>query len=128
MKDFQLSLLILRITLGANLLLHGIAKITGGIEPVKALVAAKGMFDFVAYGVYIGEVLAPIMLILGIFTRLSALTILLTCIAMIYFGHGLSVFEITAFGGLSGEIIFLYLGIALTLIICGGGKYSLMRD
>ena len=48
--------LILRLVLGGTILLHGIAKLTGGIEFISGSVTSAGLPAFVAYGVYVGEV------------------------------------------------------------------------
>ncbi|MNT59702.1 hypothetical protein D3C72_1972350 [compost metagenome] len=51
---------LLRIVLGVLILMHGIAKVTGasGIGFVAKVVADAGLPAWVAYGVYIGEVVA----------------------------------------------------------------------
>src|SRR5438477_2631093 len=71
----NLGLLILRLAVGGLMLFHGIAKINSGVEMLKPALVAKGIPDFFVYGIYIAEVLAPVMIILGIRTRLAALTI-----------------------------------------------------
>jgi putative oxidoreductase len=57
--------LLLRLTLGALMLLHGIAKVRGGIDSIIDAVANAGLPPLLAYGVFVGEVLAPLMLIVG---------------------------------------------------------------
>lgn len=124
----NLGLLFLRIFLGINVLMHGIAKITGGISGVKAMLTAKGIPEFIGYGVYIGEVVAPVMIILGIFTRLGSLVLLGTCAMILYVGHADKLFSITAYGGLAPEIVYLYIGSALCLLLSGGGKFVIKAD
>jgi len=65
--------LVLRLTLGILILLHGIAKLMdpGGLAGISGMLAAKGLPAFIAYGVYIGEVVAPAMIIAA-WSRASA--------------------------------------------------------
>jgi putative oxidoreductase len=58
--------LVLRFTVGFLLLFHGIAKINYGVSFVEELLASKGLPTIIAYGAYIGEIVAPIMLIIGL--------------------------------------------------------------
>ena len=52
------AMVLLRVTLAVLLLFHGWAKITGGIAGIEALVVKAGLPAFLAYGVFIGEVIA----------------------------------------------------------------------
>lgn len=62
------------------MLFHGIHKLFAGIDGISGMLVAKGFPGFVAYGVLIGEVVAPILIILGILTRPAALVIALTMV------------------------------------------------
>ena len=55
----SIAKLLLRLALGGAILLHGIAKLTGGIGGIAGMVSAAGLPSFLAYGVYVGEVIAP---------------------------------------------------------------------
>jgi SRC kinase associated phosphoprotein 2 len=72
MKNFDLGILFARLGLGVCLFMHGFAKILHGIGGVKSILTKAGLPEIVAYGSYIGEVVAPIMIILGIFSRIGA--------------------------------------------------------
>jgi len=117
---------ILRVFLGILMLLHGIHKIFGGIDGIKYLVNSSGLPELVAYGVYIGEVVAPIFLILGLYSRLSAFTIALTMGFAIFLAHSNSIFVLSnKTGGLLIELPFLFLISSIAIVFIGGGKYSL---
>src|SRR5215210_1782413 len=73
MEDF--GKLVLRLTLGILVLLHGVAKIKSGIGFLTPMVTGLGLPPWFAYGVYLGEVLGPIMVILGLFGRTGAFLI-----------------------------------------------------
>ncbi|MBE1851196.1 DoxX family protein, partial [Escherichia coli] len=66
------GLLLLRLTFGILMLFHGVAKIEHGVNWIVSILQAVGLPGFIAYGVYIGEVVAPVLIILGIFTRPAA--------------------------------------------------------
>lgn len=79
-----------RIVLGLLILLHGIAKLRHGLGPIEEMVAAHGMPSFVAYGVLVGEVVAPLMLLLGLYARIGALLIainMLFALALVHMGQ-----------------------------------------
>ena len=52
---------LLRVMLGGMLLYHGIHRITHGIAPIKKMFVMYHLPEMLAYGVYVGEVLAPIL-------------------------------------------------------------------
>ena len=58
-KNLDTGLLILRLTLGILMLFHGIAKITNGVGGIEGMLTSKGLPAFLAYGVYVGEVIVP---------------------------------------------------------------------
>lgn len=122
-KNKDLGFLIMRLSVGIMMLLHGIAKLIGGIEPIQGMVAAKGLPTFISYGVFVGEVIAPLLLIIGFRTRLAALAFVLNCIAIIWLG-GHSVVSLGQYGGWAAELPGLFLFGALALFFTGGGKYA----
>ena len=61
----DLGKLLLRITLGVLILMHGIAKLNGGLSGITGMVEAQGLPGFLGYAVLIGVVVAPLMLIAG---------------------------------------------------------------
>src|SRR3546814_3807409 len=64
-----LGKLVLRLTLGILLLFPGMAKLSHGVRGIEGMVAAHGLPAFFGWAVYIGEVVAPILLIVGGYTR-----------------------------------------------------------
>ena len=73
MRTDDLGKLVLRLTLGLLLIFHGIAKLKGGISGISGMVAGAGFPAALAYLVYVGEFLAPLLVIVGLFTRPAAL-------------------------------------------------------
>ncbi|WP_198304267.1 DoxX family protein [Arcobacter vandammei] len=119
--------LILRLTIGGLMLFHGWAKIVNGIGGIKALTVKAGFPEFLAYGVYLGEVLFPLMIVLGLYTRVSALFVSLTMIGAIYLAHSNELFALGKTGGLVIELALIYLLGAISIMFIGSGKYSLKK-
>lgn len=46
------------------MLFHGIAKLLHGLEGIKGMLASKGLPAFFAYGAYVGEIIAPLLIII----------------------------------------------------------------
>lgn len=120
----NIGLLILRITLGGLMLFHGVAKALGGIKFVEYTLVEKGIPDFIAYGVFLGEIVAPICIILGFLARPAALVYAFTMLVAICLVHGHEICTITATGGLAIELPLLYLLGGVVLFFTGAGKYA----
>lgn len=120
--------LLLRLMVGGLMLFHGIAKINGGIDFIITKVTQEGFPEFLAYGVYIGEVVAPLLIILGLKTRFASFIVVLTMAFAIYFVHANDLFEITKTGAWAIELQMMYLLSALALMFLGAGKLSFDKE
>ncbi len=115
--------LILRLTIGGLMLFHGISKVQNGVAWMMPDLTARGIPTWVAYGVYVGEVAAPILVIAGLFTRLGGLIIAIDMIVAIVIKHQDLLSKIDAnSGGYALELQALYLFGALALVFMGGGR------
>lgn len=117
--------LILRLALGCLILLHGIAKLIGGVGGLSGLVTAAGLPAFVTYGVYVGEVVAPIMVLLGWYSRIGAAVIAINMIFAIALAHRAQLFLLGDSGGWALELQGMFLFTALALALIGPGRFSL---
>lgn len=124
-RNINLGLLILRVSLGVLMLLHGLSKLFNGVGFIEQVVLDAGLPQFIAYGVYIGEVVAPLFLIFGYGTRASALVIAGNCAVAALLVHSSELFTLSAQGGWAVELLGLYFFGALALVFTGGGKYAL---
>ena len=114
---------ILRVALGIIILLHGIAKLKGGIDPIAGMVTAQGLPAFLAYGVYVGEVLAPLMLILGFYARVGGALVAINMLVALFLVHRADLFAINPqSGGWAIEFQALLLFAAITVMLIGPGK------
>lgn len=120
--------LLLRLSVAILILFHGFKKFSYGISGVKALVLKAGLPEFLAYGVYMGELIIPFLLLIGLFTRISALILSVTMIAAIFLAYADKLLMLDAkTGGPLIELPLLYLLASLSIAFLGAGKYSLDR-
>lgn len=117
-KNTDLGLLLLRISTGGLMLFHGVSKLIHGIS---FLVDNMGAFG---YAVYIGEVLAPIAILIGFRTRIAAVLLAVTCVVAVATAHAQEIFTISEHGGYALELLALYFFGALALFFTGAGKYA----
>ncbi|QQP99964.1 DoxX family protein [Lysobacter enzymogenes] len=121
----DLGKLILRLSLGVLILLHGIAKLRGGTEGIVGMVEAHGLPGFLGYGVLLGEVLGPALLILGWHARIGAVLVagnMLVAIALVHLGQ---LGQLNDQGGWAIELQAMFLATAAAVALLGPGKYSL---
>lgn len=116
--------LLLRIAVGGLVLLHGIGKILDGIDPVRHAFAANGLPEVLAYLVYVGEVIAPIMVLLGLFARAGGVLIAIDiaiAVALVRMGE---ISAINPNGGYRLEVEAFFLLGAAAVALLGAGKLS----
>ncbi|MEY1662745.1 DoxX family protein [Isoalcanivorax beigongshangi] len=123
----DLGKLILRLTLGILLLLHGIAKLRYGIDWIGDSLVGMGLPRFIAYGVYVGEILAPLMLILGIYARIGALLAVGNMAFAILIAHMGELWQLNDSGGWALELQGFFLFTALALVFIGPGRYAVRQ-
>jgi putative oxidoreductase len=121
----DLGRLLLRITLGVCILFHGVAKIQGGIDGIAQGLTAIGLPGFIAYGVYLGEIVGPLLLIVGWFSRLGAGLIAINMVFAIAIAHRADVFKISEHGGWAIELQAIYLMAAIALVLMGAGRFAI---
>ncbi|MDA8095922.1 MAG: DoxX family protein [Betaproteobacteria bacterium] len=117
--------LLLRLLVGGLLFLHGWHKIWTGPHEIEAMLAAHRLPWYLAYGVYIGEVLAPVLLILGFYTRIGGFLVLVDLIVAVALTRGANLLHLNAHGGWIIELEAFYGLSALAIVLLGPGRYSL---
>ncbi|WP_439256849.1 DoxX family protein [Lonepinella sp. BR2271] len=123
-----LAKFILRVSFSFMFLLHGIHKITGGIDFIAGKFVELGLPGFFAYAVYLGEVISPILIILGILTRLNAFIIVCCCVVIVLLMYTPIFFSLAPTGAWAIESVATYFFAFLALMFCGSGKYALKAD
>ncbi|MGD1325093.1 DoxX family protein [Pandoraea pnomenusa] len=120
----DLGKLILRLTLGILLLFHGINKVINGVGFIQGMITSHGLPGWLAYGVYLGEVLAPVLLILGVLTRLGGLLVvgnMIIAFTLVHFGQ---LGDLAKTRGWALELQGFYLFAGLCVMLFGAGRYS----
>lgn len=120
----DLGKLLLRLALAVLILLHGVDKLMHGPGFILGLLQQVNIPPVLGYLVYVGEVLAPLLLILGIWTRLAALAVALHMVAAIWLVHTKELLQLGQGGGWALELQGLYLLAALAVALLGAGRYS----
>lgn len=123
-KNTDLGLLILRIGVGLLMLLHGVAKLKG-VSGIEGLLQNAGLPSFLAYGVYITEIVAPLLILIGYRTRLASAVYILGVLTAIFLAHSGDIFSLTSKGAWAIELLGLYLCGSLTLFITGAGNIAI---
>ena len=119
--------LILRLTLGILVLLHGIAKLKGGVGFLTPMVTGLGLPAWFAYGVYVGEIVAPIMIILGLFARTGAFIVFVNMVFAVMLVHRPELFTMGKQGGYALELQAMFMFTAFALIFMTAGRYAITR-
>ncbi len=116
--------LILRVVLGALILCHGVSKVINGPAFVLGLMTKAGLPEAAGYLVYVGEVLAPLLLILGLWTRGAALVVVINMAVAVLLVHTSQFFTLSNTGGWALELQGMYFFTALAIVCLGAGRYS----
>ncbi len=122
--------LLLRLTFSGLLLFHGIHKALpgGDLGFIQALLIKAGLPGFMAWGVFIGEILCPILIILGIFTRWAAIIVSFTMLTAVALANGTNIFALAPTGAWIIESAAFYFLLGIVIFLLGGGRYSVMSN
>lgn len=115
----------LRLAVGGLMLLHGISKLRHGVGGIVSNVASHGLPHALGYGVYVGEVLAPLLLLVGIFTRPAAAIVAIDMVFAVYLVHMKELGHLSSSGGYALELQLLYFCGAVAIALLGAGRYAL---
>lgn len=118
--------LLLRITIAGLMLFHGIAKLKSGVGGIESMLDGAGLPTALAYGVYIGEVLVPILMLLGVLTRLSSIVFAFNMLVAVLLGHGSELLSLNKYGGWAIELPLLYLMGAFVIALIGPGRFAIL--
>jgi putative oxidoreductase len=121
----QAGKLVLRVALAVTLLFHGVSKLIGGIGFVGDMLAQVGAPAFLGNLVYVGEVVAPLLILVGVFTRPAALVVAINMIVAILLVHTSQFFTLNETGGWALELQGMFLFGAITVALLGAGRFSL---
>lgn len=122
----DIGLLLVRLVFGCLFFMHGFHKFHAGTADAAAILAGNGLPGVLANFVYVSEMLAPALIVLGIYTRLSILTVLVTMVTIFY----VLPFPILLdeHGALNIESHLFFTVLPLALFFTGPGRYRLMQN
>ena len=117
--------MVLRVSVGVLILLHGIFKLQHGVSGISGMLDGHGLPTFLAYGVYIGEVIGPALVIAGLLTRIGALLIAGNMVVAIMLAHLQELFTLGQMGGWALELQGMFLFGSIAIALLGAGRYSI---
>jgi len=120
----DLGKFLLRATLAILILFHGVAKIIHGIDPIIGMIGRAGLPSAVSYLVFAGEVLAPALVLIGVWTRPAALVIAINMTVAVMLVHTAEFFTLSKSGGWALELQGMYFIAALSVMLLGAGRFS----
>ncbi len=129
-RNDDIAKFVLRLTVGILMLFHGVAKLTN-LDSINFIKSTLENIDFpslFAYGVYVGEIVAPILIIIGVYTRFGALLIVINMIFAIVLVHSGDLFRLTEHGGWRLELQAFYLFCSVAILFFGSGKMAVKPD
>ncbi|MEO1022886.1 MAG: DoxX family protein [Bacteroidota bacterium] len=128
--DPTLSYTVLRVTLGLVLMIHGVEKVGAGYQPfIEFFTGYLNMPIFLGWMTIFIEIVGSALLILGLGTRIQALSMFGLFVGMIAFVHWdygfLMNWSAQLEAGQEGfEYHILVLSMCSGLVVGGGGKFS----
>ena len=122
-KNTDLGLLILRVTIGGLMLFHGVAKLSN-LNGVRNMLMQAGLPELLAYGVYVTELIAPLLILIGFRVRLATVAFFFGMLTALSLAHSNDIFSISKSGGLEIELVLLFAFGAVALFFTGAGKYA----
>lgn len=117
--------LLARLSVSVLLLFHGVNKLLNGIDPIKHMVSDHHWPASLAYGVYLGELVGPVLVTIGLFARVGGGLIVANMLVAVYFTEMHNLLSLKAGGGYALETEVLYLVGGLAVMLSGAGRISL---
>ena len=134
-RKTDITLLVIRITLGAVIFAHGAQKLFGwfggfGYDgTMHYFTDTVGVPYAIGLLIILGESFGALALVLGLFGRFMSLGIFIIMAGAMYFDHAQNGFYMNWFGNRAGgegyEFDLLVFGLSLAIIINGSGVFSL---
>ncbi|MEI6692664.1 MAG: DoxX family protein [Chlorobium sp.] len=120
----DLGKLLLRVSVGSMMLFHGLNKLQHGYGFITPMLQNARLPGYLSHGILVGELLAPLFMVLGLYTRPAALLLAFVMVMAVYLVHTKELFSVSAHGGYALELQVLYLFGSLAVFFFGAGRYS----
>ena len=129
LRNNDLGLLLLRVSVGGLMLFHGVHKLIYGVGFIGGMLAQMGLPSFIAYFSLAAELIAALMIVAGLWTRLASVIMTGNMVVAILMAHLGTLFTVDpTTGGWAVELPMLYLLGAAALVFTGDGKYAATRS
>lgn len=112
------GVLLLRFTVAGLMLFHGVAKLRTGLGGIESLLASFGLPSWMAYGVLVGEILAPLFVLAGVWVRPAALVIAFNMVVAVALAHPTQLFTLGRSGGygLEAQAFYFFGALAIAML------------
>lgn len=124
-RNKNVAILLFRVSIPFTMLIYGIDKITNGTGFIGSLLDAYNLPSFFVYGVFIGEIVAQLMLVLGYRSRLAGLLLAFNCLLAILMAQIQHIFTLNQYGGWTLDLLFIYLVAGVAFYFSGAGKHAI---
>ena len=126
----DLGKLLLRLVLGVVVLFHGVYKVfhPAALDWIGGMLTKLGLPMELSFAVYLGEVLGPLLVIVGMFSRIGGLLIVINMIFAMVLVDRMALLQINKFGGWQIETEVLLLVCGLAVLLGGSGKFAARPD
>ena len=115
---FNVAMLLLRVAAAALVIPHGYDKLVHFAEKKSTFMNFMGMGSTLSLALVIfAEFFCSILLIIGVFSRLVVIPLIIVMSVALFQAHNFDVFN-------TGEKAALFLACFLTILLCGPGKIS----
>lgn len=123
----DLGKLLIRLSVGGLMLFHGVNKLQHGYGFVEQMLLKAHLPGYLSHGILLGELLAPLFIVLGIFTRPAALIEAFVMVMAVYLVHTGQLYSLGDHGAYALEVQAFYLFGSLAIFFFGAGRYSFSR-
>jgi putative oxidoreductase len=126
----DLGKLIVRLAVGVLILFHGVHKVLNpaSLDSIRKMLVSANLPSLLAYGVYLGEVVGALMVILGVYSRIGGLLIAGNMLFAFGLAHRAQVFALTNTGGWALELQAFFLLSGLAIVFLGSGRFAVKPD
>ncbi|WP_110666522.1 DoxX family protein [Salinicola halophilus] len=126
----DLGKLILRLAVGITMLLHGINKVLnpGSFDWLGSTLAEVGLPTSLAYAVLLGEIVGPLMAILGVCSRIGGLLMAGNMVVAVVLVHLGDLWTLNDQGGWTLELQAMFFAAGLAVMLLGSGRFAIQPD
>lgn len=121
------AVLLLRYVTAILMLFHGVAKLFSGVSGIEGMLQNIGLPAWFAFGVFVGEVVAPLLVMAGLWVRWAALLMVVNMIFALVLAHPNDFFLLTQTGAWRLETQAFFFFNSLVIAWLADGKTRPLR-